>query len=125
MKNKKFPIYIIIIVFVLLCGSIYMRYTSASILCIPNENRTRIDVIAENATITEIALKYDNGILHINDEETSLQINSEGTEYIRVYYLDRSKGQHYVDFEIVISQYHSITISEMNALGQQVNYHNY
>ena len=54
-----------------------------------------------------------------------LSIHGEGVEYVRVYYTNRKNIQRFVDFEIVVSQYNTVSITKYNSVGQQVDYNAY
>ena len=82
-------------------------------------------MIAKYATIDEIALKYNNGILQVEQGSQLLSIHGEGVEYVRVYYTNRKNIQRFVDFEIVVSQYNTVSITKYNSVGQQVDYNAY
>ncbi len=97
----------------------------ATVSCVPNEDNSAVQMIAKYATIDEIALKYNNGILQVEQGSQLLSIHGEGVEYVRVYYTDRKSTQHHVEFEIVVSEYNTISVSKLNALGQQIEYHTY
>ena len=54
-----------------------------------------------------------------------MSIHGEGVEYVRVYYTNRKNIQRFVDFEIVVSQYNTVSITKYNSVGQQVDYNAY
>ncbi len=96
-----------------------------TVSCIPNEDKSAVQLISKYVTIDEIALKYNNGVLQVEQGLQVLSIHGKGAEYIRVYYTDRKSTQHHVDFEIVVSEYNAISVSKLNALGQQIEFHTY
>ena len=125
MKRKKL-LYLFFGIFAI-AFSIFMliKQFEVTVSCVPNEDNSFVQMIAKNATIDEITLKYNNGILQVEPESKQLSINDKGVEYVRVHYTDRNNNQHYVDFEIVVSEYNAISVSKLNALGQQIEYHTY
>ena len=90
--------------------SIFMliKQFEVTVSCVPNEDNSAVQMIAQNATIDEITLKYNNGILQVEPESKQLSINDKGVEYIRVHYTNRNNNQHYVDFDIVVSEYNAM-----------------
>ncbi|MCD8086128.1 MAG: hypothetical protein LUF28_07385 [Clostridiales bacterium] len=102
-----------------------IKQFEATVSCVPDEDNSAVQMIAKHAAIDEITLKYDNGILQVEQGLQLLSIHGEGVEYVRVYYTDRKSTRHYVDFEIVVSEYNAISVSKLNALGQQTEYHTY
>ena len=73
-------------------------------------------MIAKNAQIDAITLKYDDGFLQLKQETGELSIRGCGTEYVRIDYLDRSGERHHTDFKIDASA-HSLLIARLNAAG--------
>ena len=67
-----------------------MKQWEVKVSCVPNEERTAIRLIAQNAQIDAITLKYDDGFLQLKQETGELSIRGCGTEYVRIDYLDRS-----------------------------------
>ncbi len=125
MKCKK-TLYVVV-AFLMTVFGIFMliNHFEATVSCVPNENNSAIQMISKYVTIDEIDLKYNNGILQVEQGLQLLSIHSEGVEYVRVYYTDRNSTKHHVDFEIVISENNAIGVSKLNALGQQIEYHTY
>lgn len=93
-----------------------MKQGEAKVSCVPNEERTAIRLIVQNAQIDAITLKYDDGFLQLKQETGELSIRGCGTEYVRIDYLDRSGEQHHTDFKIDASA-HSLLIARLNAAG--------
>ncbi len=102
-----------------------MNQFKATVSCVPNEDHSAVQLIAKYAAIDEIDLKYNDGILQVEQGLQLLSIHGEGVEYVRVYYTDRKRTQRHVDFEIVISENNAIGVSKLNAIGQQIEYHTY
>lgn len=126
MKKKAIVLGVFIFLLCVVCCVLFVNHTTPIISCVPNDNKTVLEVKTNNATLDYITLKYDNGILQCEDRSNyTLQIKAEGIEYISVYYTDYKGEQHSTDFEIVISQYNSIAISKLNGLGQQVDFKTY
>ena len=125
LKRKKL-LYLFFGIFAI-AFSIFMliKQFEVTVSCVPNEDNSAVQMIAQNATIDEITLKYNNGILQVEPESKQLSINDKGVEYIRVHYTDRNNNQHHVDFEIVVSEYNAISVSKLNAVGQQIEFHTY
>lgn len=125
MKCKK-TLYVVV-AFLMTVFGIFMliNHFEATVSCVPNEDNSAIQMITKYVTIDEIDLKYNNGILQVEQGLQLLSIHSEGVEYVRVYYTDRNSTKHHVDFEIVISENNAIGVSKLNALGQQIEYHTY
>ena len=125
MKRKK----LLYVVFGLLVAAvgifILINQFEATVSCVPNEDNSAVQVITRNATIDEIALKYNNGLLQVEQGLQLLSIHGEGVEYVSVYYTDRKSTQYHVDFEIVVSEYNAISVSKLNAVGQQIEFHTY
>lgn len=124
---KRCRSFVVFFAFIVIGFGIFLliKQFKVSVLCVPNEENLSIQIVAENAEINGISLKYNNGLLRLDEGAQTLTINGEGTEYIRVYYIDCNNRQHYLDFEIVVSEGNAISISKLNALGQQIEYHTY
>ena len=93
-----------------------MKQGEAKVSCVPNEERTAIRFVVQNAQIDAVTLKYDDGFLQLKQETGELSIRGCGTEYVRIDYLDRSGERHYTDFKIDASA-HSLLIARLNAAG--------
>lgn len=93
-----------------------MKQWEAKVSCVPNEERTAIRLIAQNAQIDAITLKYDDGFLQLKQETGELSIRGCGTEYVRIDYFDRSGERHHTDFKIDASA-NSLLIARLNAAG--------
>lgn len=107
------------------CAFMLMKQFEVTVSCVPNEDNSAVKIIAKNVTIDEIALKYNSGILQVEQGTQLLSINGKGVEYVRVYYTDRNNNQHYVDFAIVVSEFNAVSISKLNALGLEIEFHTY
>ena len=116
MKRRK-RLYAILGFLALIFGTFaLMKQGEAKVSCVPNEERTAIRLIAQNAQIDAITLKYDDGFLQLKQETGELSIRGCGTEYVRVDYLDRSGERYHTDFKIDASE-HSLLIARLNAAG--------
>lgn len=104
---------------------VIMKGFQETVLCIPNDNKSAVQITAKNVTIEEITLKYNSGVLHPEENSQLLSINDVGVEYVRVYYRDHSNNQSHVEFEIVVSEFNAVSITKLNALGQQIDFHTY
>lgn len=56
-----------------------MKQWEAKVSCVPSEERTAIRLIAQNAQIDAITLKYDDGFLQLKQETGELSIRGCGT----------------------------------------------
>lgn len=113
-----------IILFVLFAYALKNLHKS-TVLCIPNKDNSRIQISAQAGTIDNVRLKYNSGILQLEDQSWILNVKDNGVEYVRVHYTDSENNQHFIDFEIVISEPNSVCISKLNELGQQIEYNVY
>ena len=116
MKRRKL-LYTFLGLLALIFGAFaLMKQWEAKVSCVPNEERTAIRLIAQNAQIDAITLKYDDGFLQLKQETGELSIRGCGTEYVRIDYLDCSGERHHTDFKIDASV-HSLLIARLNAAG--------
>ena len=116
MKRRK-RLYAILGLLALVFGTFaLMKQGEAKVSCVPNEERTAIRLVAQNAQIDAITLKYDDGFLQLEQETGELSIRGCGTEYVRIDYLDRSGERYHTDFKIDASA-HSLFIARLNAAG--------
>ena len=93
-----------------------MKQGEAKVSCVPNEERTAICLVAQNAQIDAVTLKYDDGFLQLKQETGEMSIRGCGTEYVGIDYLDRSGERRHTDFKIDASA-HSLFIARLNAAG--------
>ena len=116
MKRRK-RLYAILGFLALIFGTFaLMKQGEAKISCVPNEERTAIRLVAQNAQIDAVTLKYDDGFLQLKQETGELSIRGCGTEYVRIDYLDRSGERYHTDFKIDASA-NSLLIARLNAAG--------
>ena len=116
MKRRK-RLYAILGLFALIFGAFaLMKQGEAKVSCIPNEERTAIRLVAQNAQIDAVTLKYDDGFLQLKQETGELSIRGYGTEYVGIDYLDRSGERRHTDFKIDASA-NSLLIARLNAAG--------
>ena len=116
MKRRK-RLYAILGLFALIFGAFaLMKQGEAKVSCIPNEERTAIRLVAQNAQIDAVTLKYDDGFLQLKQETGELSIRGYGTEYVVIDYLDRSGERRHTDFKIDASA-NSLLIARLNAAG--------
>ena len=116
MKRRKL-LYTFLGLLALIFGAFaLMKQWEVKVSCVPNEERTAICLIAQNAQIDAITLKYDDGFLQLKQETGELSIRGCGTEYVRIDYLDRSGERHHTDFKIDASA-NSLLIARLNAAG--------
>ena len=116
MKRRKL-LYTFLGLLALIFGAFaLMKQWEAKVSCVPNEERTAICLIVQNAQIDAITLKYDDGFLQLKQETGELSIRGCGTEYVRIDYLDCSGERHHTDFKIDASA-HSLLIARLNAAG--------
>ena len=116
MKRRK-RLYAILGILALVFGTFaLMKQGEAKVSCVPNEERTAICLVAQNAQIDAVTLKYDDGFLQLKQETGEMSIRGCGTEYVRIDYLDRSGERHHTDFKIDASA-HSLLIARLNAAG--------
>ena len=116
MKRRKL-LYTFLGLLALIFGAFaLMKQWEVKVSCVPNEERTAICLIAQNAQIDAITLKYDDGFLQLKQETGELSIRGCGTEYVRIDYLDRSGEQYHTDFKIDASA-NSLLIARLNAAG--------
>ena len=125
MKRKKYVVLFLVLSVIALLSLVLIRQATPSVSCVPNEDNSAVQITVKNAKIGEITLKYNNGILQTEQGSQLLSIHGEGVEYVRVYYTNRKNIQRFVDFEIVISQYNTVSITKFNSVGQQVDYNAY
>ena len=116
MKRRKRLYAILSLLALIFCAFALMKQGEAEVSCVPNEERTAIRLIAQNAQIDAVTLKYDDGFLQLERETGELSIRGCGTEYVRIDYLDRSGERHHTDFKIDASA-HSFLIARLNAMG--------
>ncbi len=116
MKRRK-RLYAILGILALVFGTFaLMKQGEAKVSCVPNEERTAICLVAQNAQIDAVTLKYDDGFLQLKQETGEMSIRGCGTEYVRIDYLDRSGEQYHTDFKIDASA-NSLLIARLNAAG--------
>ena len=116
MKRRK-RLYAILGILALVFGTFaLMKQGEAKVSCVPNEERTAICLVAQNAQIDAVTLKYDDGFLQLKQETGEMSIRGCGTEYVRIDYLDRSGERYHTDFKIDASA-HSLLIARLNAAG--------
>lgn len=116
MKRRKL-LYTFLGLLALIFGAFaLMKQGEVKVSCVPNEERTAIRLIVQNAQIDAITLKYDDGFLQLKQETGELSIRGCGTEYVRIDYLDRSGERHHTDFKIDASA-NSLLIARLNAAG--------
>ena len=116
MKRRKRLYAILSLLVLIFCAFALMKQGEAKVSCVPNEERTAIRLVAQNAQIDAVTLKYDDGFLQLERETGELSIRGCGTEYVRIDYLDRSGGRRHTDFKIDASA-HSLLIARLNAAG--------
>ena len=116
MKRRKRLYAILSLLVLIFCAFALMKQGEAKVSCVPNEERTAIRLVAQNAQIDAVTLKYDDGFLQLERETGELSIRGCGTEYVRIDYLDRSGGRRHTDFKIDASA-HSLLIARLNAMG--------
>ena len=116
MKRRKRLYAILSLLVLIFCAFALMKQGEAKVSCVPNEERTAIRFVAQNAQIDAITLKYDDGFLQLERETGELSIRGCGTEYVRIDYLDRSGERHHTDFKIDASA-NSLLIARLNAAG--------
>lgn len=116
MKRRK-RLYAILGILALVFGTFaLMKQGEAKVSCVPNEERTAICLVAQNAQIDAVTLKYDDGFLQLKQETGEMSIRGCGTEYVRIDYLDRSGERYHTDFKIDASA-NSLLIARLNAAG--------
>ena len=116
MKRRK-RLYAILGILALVFGTFaLMKQGEAKVSCVPNEERTAIRFVVQNAQIDAVTLKYDDGFLQLKQETGELSIRGCGTEYVRIDYLDRSGERYHTDFKIDASA-NSLLIARLNAAG--------
>lgn len=54
-----------------------------------------------------------------------LNIVEYGTEYVRIDYTNKQKQQKFTVFEIVVSPYNLVVISQFDEVGNQINFSTY
>lgn len=116
MKRRK-RLYAILGILALVFGTFaLMKQGEAKVSCVQNEERTAICLVAQNAQIDAVTLKYDDGFLQLKQETGEMSIRGCGTEYVRIDYLDRSGERYHTDFKIDASA-NSLLIARLNAAG--------
>ena len=65
------------------------------------------------------------GISSMDYRSCHLNIVEYGTEYVRIDYTNKQKQQKFTVFEIVVSPYNLVVISQFDEVGNQINFSTY
>lgn len=76
--------------------------------------------------ISNVTTKFGNLALSSMDYRSChLNIVEYGTEYVRIDYTNKQKQQKFTVFEIVVSPYNLVVISQFDEVGNQINFSTY
>ena len=76
--------------------------------------------------LSNVTTKFGNLALSSMDYRSChLNIVEYGTEYVRIDYTNKQKQQKFTVFEIVVSPYNLVVISQFDEVGNQINFSTY
>lgn len=85
-----------------------------------------IVIRSKNMCISNVTTKFGNLALSSMDYRSChLNIVEYGTEYVRIDYTNKQKQQKFTVFEIVVSPYNLVVISQFDEVGNQINFSTY
>lgn len=117
---------IMIISSILAIGYVWIFAQSEKIQCTPNLDENAIVIRSKNMCISNVTTKFGNLALSSMDYRSChLNIVEYGTEYVRIDYTNKQKQQKFTVFEIVVSPYNLVVISQFDEVGNQINFSTY
>ncbi len=122
---KKQRIIFFVISFIAI-GYVWIFAQSEKIQCTPNLDENAIVIRSKNMCISNVTTKFGNLALSSMDYRSChLNIVEYGTEYVRIDYTNKQKQQKFTVFEIVVSPYNLVVISQFDEVGNQINFSTY
>lgn len=107
-------------------GYVWIFAQSEKIQCTPNLDENAIVIRSKNMCISNVTTKFGNLALSSMDYRSChLNIVEYGTEYVRIDYTNKQKQQKFTVFEIVVSPYNLVVISQFDEVGNQINFSTY
>lgn len=81
---------------------------------------------SNHTSVSNVTTKFGNLALSSMDYRSChLNIVEYGTEYVRIDYTNKQKQQKFTVFEIVVSPYNLVVISQFDEVGNQINFSTY
>lgn len=119
MSKSRMIRFSILIAAVATVAVLFQWRAAPDISCVPNEERTQLEVISKNAVIEQISLKYDNGFLKLVDQNdhTLDMMGESGMEYICVAYKDIWGKRGNLYFEVSLSSPGALIIAKLKQLN--------